>query len=410
MDELKAKEMVVKAGKQLVESGLIVRTWGNVSCRIDKNRIAITPSGKPYENLSPEDIVVVNLADESYEGNIKPSSEKGFHVEVYRQRPEINFVVHTHQINASLVSPLQRDIVVTNKNTASITGEKIVCAEYGLPGSKKLKQAVSKAVTKFKGKGFLLAYHGALCLGESYGEAFRVASYLEEACQDFLIDQFHRVSGKNIDSLDSAEMRNYFLQQKNVYSNQQSPIHLYNSIKKGEKIILYPEASVENPFPSSENNLEINLKGSLTGEIPPEHSQQAILHRAIYRKNKNLGAVVHTTYPEIMTVSQTGQKMLPLLDDFAQIIGPSVKVASSIYHPFNIARKFNLRSAVLIKNNGALCCGPNQSDANAAALVMEKGCKTLIATSIFKFPPAPINALESWLMRIIYLAKYSRQA
>ncbi len=97
MNEREAKENVVNAGKRLVKSGLIARTWGNVSCRISDNYFVITPSGRDYLTLSPEEIVKVSIADLSYRGDIKPSSEKGIHAEIYKHNPKINFVIHTHQ-------------------------------------------------------------------------------------------------------------------------------------------------------------------------------------------------------------------------------------------------------------------------------------------------------------------------
>ena len=92
MELLKAKEIVVEAGKKLVSTGLIARTWGNVSCRVDDESFVITPSGRAYETLTPDDIVLVKTADLSYEGDIKPSSEKGIHAQCYLLRPECNFV------------------------------------------------------------------------------------------------------------------------------------------------------------------------------------------------------------------------------------------------------------------------------------------------------------------------------
>ena len=90
MDLLQAKEIVVEAGKQLVATGLIARTWGNVSCRISDSQFVITPSGRDYLSLTPDDIVVVNLEDLSYEGDIKPSSEKGLHAQCYILRKDCN--------------------------------------------------------------------------------------------------------------------------------------------------------------------------------------------------------------------------------------------------------------------------------------------------------------------------------
>ena len=97
MDILEAKKIVVEAGKKLVETGLIARTWGNVSCRISDTQFVITPSGRDYISLTPDDIVTVNLYDLAYEGDIKPSSEKGLHAQCYILRPEVNFTIWNWQ-------------------------------------------------------------------------------------------------------------------------------------------------------------------------------------------------------------------------------------------------------------------------------------------------------------------------
>ena len=68
-----AKEFVIKAGLELSEAGLVARTWGNISARISDHQFAITPSGRAYDTLTPDDIVIVNIEDGSYEGSVKPS-------------------------------------------------------------------------------------------------------------------------------------------------------------------------------------------------------------------------------------------------------------------------------------------------------------------------------------------------
>lgn len=116
MTEQVAREQVIDAGKRLVQSGLIARTWGNVSCRLDSNYFIITPSGRDYLGLKPEDLVKVSIKDCSYSGDIKPSSEKGIHADLYQQRPDMNFVIHTHQKEASIVGTLNMDYVeLSNK-------------------------------------------------------------------------------------------------------------------------------------------------------------------------------------------------------------------------------------------------------------------------------------------------------
>ena len=87
--EIEAKELVIEAGKRLVETGLITRTWGNISARISDTQFVVTPSGRAYETLTPDQIVVVNIADGTYEGDIKPSGEKGIHLDAYELHSEL---------------------------------------------------------------------------------------------------------------------------------------------------------------------------------------------------------------------------------------------------------------------------------------------------------------------------------
>ena len=123
MDIQQAKELVIRAGKEVVASGLIARTWGNISCRVSDTQFVITPSGRAYEDLTPDEIVLVNIADLSYDGDIKPSSEKGIHAEAYKLRPEVNFVIHTHQMLASVISALGFDINSVEATSAEIVGD-----------------------------------------------------------------------------------------------------------------------------------------------------------------------------------------------------------------------------------------------------------------------------------------------
>ena len=88
-----AREIVCKTGTRLVELGLVPGTWGNVSLRIDGDRMAITPSGRDYGEMKPEDIVLVDLSSGSYEGP-KPSNEKILHGQIYLARKEVNAVIH----------------------------------------------------------------------------------------------------------------------------------------------------------------------------------------------------------------------------------------------------------------------------------------------------------------------------
>lgn len=136
-----AKHQVIEAGKQLVKENLIVRTWGNVSSRLDDNSFLITPSGRNYFTLTPAEIVEVKIADLSHKGDVKPSSEKRIHAAVYRNFPEINFIIHTHQENASILAASGLEAFQLPE-PSSLLGRQVPCAPYALPGTRTLQRNV----------------------------------------------------------------------------------------------------------------------------------------------------------------------------------------------------------------------------------------------------------------------------
>ncbi|MFV0366808.1 MAG: L-ribulose-5-phosphate 4-epimerase [Mangrovibacterium sp.] len=91
------KEEVCKANLDLVKYGMVIFTWGNVSgIDREKNLVVIKPSGVSYDNMKPEDMVVVDFDGKVMEGKYKPSSDTATHIELYKQFPNIGGVVHTH--------------------------------------------------------------------------------------------------------------------------------------------------------------------------------------------------------------------------------------------------------------------------------------------------------------------------
>lgn len=176
-----AVKLVIEAGHRLVEAGLIARTWGNISARISDTQFVITPSGMAYDTLTPDDIVTVNIADCSYEGDIKPSSEKGIHAESYKFRPDVNFVIHTHQLYATAYGTLGKELPTAEV----LLGGTVPCAEYGISSTKKLKKKVSESIqTHLRSNAFFMRYHGVLCLGTDLENAFDISLRLEDLCKE----------------------------------------------------------------------------------------------------------------------------------------------------------------------------------------------------------------------------------
>ena len=175
-----AVRLVMEAGHRLVEAGLTARTWGNISARISDTQFVITPSGISYDRLTPELIVTVNIGDCSYEGDVKPSSEKGIHADCYRLRPDVNFVIHTHQLCATAWGVIGKPMRLRD----GLLGEFVPNAEYGISSTKKLRKNVAASVEQHpKAKAVFMRGHGVLCLGEDCDECFAVAKRLEWLCR-----------------------------------------------------------------------------------------------------------------------------------------------------------------------------------------------------------------------------------
>lgn len=184
MELQEAKKQVIKAGKELAAEGLIARTWGNVSCRTDEEHFAISASGREYDTLTEDEVIELDM-ELNYEGEIKPSSEKKVHREIYRLKEDAGFIIHTHQHNASAVSAMGISVVKLDRTYEGL-GDFVLCADYGLPSTTRVADKVAEAVNESIGKAVIMSNHGAVCYGRDYEEAFAVARNLEEACGKYL--------------------------------------------------------------------------------------------------------------------------------------------------------------------------------------------------------------------------------
>lgn len=403
MELSKAKEIVVEAGKKLVSSGLIARTWGNVSCRVDDESFVITPSGRAYETLTPDDIVLVKLADLSYDGNIKPSSEKGIHAQCYLLRPECNFVIHTHQVNASIVSALGCDINNITGESCAIIGDNIPVAAYGLPGTGKLRKGVVNALLRSDSKAAIMKHHGAVCLGGDYDEAFKIASEVEKVCQRYLFEKYEAVSGKTAESF--KDICDYVADVKKRAEAPSPHVVPYDSTREGNVVVMKDKDGNEKYTLALKQEKVI-----LGGDFPSE----ADMHLAVYKKREDINCIIHSDKEEVVAASKVTKVLRPLLDDFAQIAGTTVKCAE--FNPNDTLRTSKKvvkalgkhRTAALIKDNGAICCGISPDEAEASEMVTAKNCKTFVAGQMFDKVKS-LGKLDCVLMNVIYRVKYSKQ-
>jgi len=204
--ELKAE--IIKSGLQLLSEGLVSRTFGNVSIRLDDTFMLITPSGRRYDDLNADDIVKVNYFTHNYEGSIKPSSEYKLHAEIYKVRKEINAVIHTHQQNASTIAAAHKTLPAILDDQAQLIGPDVLVAKYAHSSSSELVKNVVEALKDRMAA--LIANHGAVCIGRNIDEAFVVSQILEKACKAYIEASF--IGGaKSLDKFDAKKMHEDYL-------------------------------------------------------------------------------------------------------------------------------------------------------------------------------------------------------
>lgn len=168
---------------RLYERGLTTCSGGNISCRVDENTIAITPSGKDKARLKPEDIALVTLDGQSLSEDKKLSIETEMHLAVYRIREDVKALVHAHPIHASFYTAsslkLRTDIIAESR---FLLGEPVK-ADYALMGTEDLAKQVAEAFSKEKTSVVLMENHGVITCGDSLFKAFDRIEVLEAAAR-----------------------------------------------------------------------------------------------------------------------------------------------------------------------------------------------------------------------------------
>lgn len=187
MNREKAKLMqieVCKIAQDMYHSGLVAGTWGNISARVDDTYMVITPSGMDYERLCAEEMVVVNMNTQEYEGNLKPSIEAVVHAAIYLNKPEVNGIMHTHSTKALAIATARKGIPPICDDQVQILGGDVRLAAYTMPGTKEMADAVVEALKERAGA--LIANHGAITVGRTLREAYIASQVLEKTAMVYL--------------------------------------------------------------------------------------------------------------------------------------------------------------------------------------------------------------------------------
>jgi L-ribulose-5-phosphate 4-epimerase len=173
------KEELVELHLELPKNNLVVWTGGNVSARdAETGFIVIKASGIRYEEMRPEHMVVVDLDGKMVEGDYKPSSDVHSHLYIYKHRPDVGGVVHTHSVYASAFAAVNKPIPVVLTAIADEFGGPIPCGGFALIGD----DAIGKVVVESIGKSsaVLLKNHGVFTIGKNAKSAVKAAVMTED--------------------------------------------------------------------------------------------------------------------------------------------------------------------------------------------------------------------------------------
>jgi L-fuculose-phosphate aldolase len=177
------REEVARVAKALIQTGLVTGTSGNVSVRTPEGDVLVTPSGVDYEVLGPEDVVLVDLDMNVLAGSLVPSTETPMHTGIYKARPNVDAVVHTHSRFATTLACLGWEIPPVHYMLTTLGPDgRIPLAPYTLYGTEELADHAANALG---GSHYacLLRTHGTIAVGESAERAFSRTVVLEEMAE-----------------------------------------------------------------------------------------------------------------------------------------------------------------------------------------------------------------------------------
>ncbi len=176
------REQVWKLHLELPKNGLVTWTGGNVSARDpETNYVVIKPSGVRYEDLRPEHMVVVDMEGKVVEGKLKFSSDTASHLYIYRHRPDVNGLVHTHSPYATAFAALGKPIPVYLTAMADEFGGPIPCGRFALIGGQEIGQVVVESIGN--SPAVLLKNHGVFTVAQSAEAAVKAAVMVEDVAR-----------------------------------------------------------------------------------------------------------------------------------------------------------------------------------------------------------------------------------
>ncbi len=180
-------KLVVDTSMDLTNRGFLSATGGNISVRIPgENSFAITPSNYDYMKMIPDDICVLDMELRIQSGKRQPSVESAMHAAIYKVRPDVNAIIHTHQVYPSTLALIGKPIPALFDEQVRFLGRSVDIIPYAPSGTGMLMNTVAKRVRNHN-NAFIMANHGALLFGMDMERAVHNVSILEKCALAYLL-------------------------------------------------------------------------------------------------------------------------------------------------------------------------------------------------------------------------------
>jgi L-fuculose-phosphate aldolase len=398
------RQAVSDYGKRMLEHGLTTGTGGNISAR-DGDRIAISPSGMPYSDITPDDVPIVDLHGERISGERTPSSESRMHATIHHERDDVGAVVHTHSPYASTFASLNQPIPASHYLIA-FAGDQVPVAGYATYGTESLAELAIEALGN-EYDACLLKNHGVVAVGATVEAAYERALMVEYCARihyqalnigkpsllsdDIVSDlrEIFRSYGQAAQNTDEAAAVAPVPGDDDIPDERASVTDLGVSMveqgltkgtggnvsaRRGDRIAINP-SGVRYKDVSHSTVPVVDLDGEqVAGEL--EASSETPMHTMIYRSREDIGGVVHTHSPYASTFASLG-KPIPASHYLVAFAGDQIPVTD--YATPGTAELGELAvealgdeyDACLLGHHGVVTVGESAEEAFEVALMVE---------------------------------------
>ncbi len=267
---------LVKYSNRTYEKGFVAATDGNLSVRLDKNRIAITKSGLCKGDVTESDIIIVDLNGNKLEGNGKPSSELKIHLLAYNKRKDINAVVHSHPIFATAFATANLDFTDPIFPEVILTIGPVHLCKYGTPSTEELPNSMLPFIEN--SWAMIFQNHGSVTFGSDLVSAYNRTEKLEHAAKTILVSRLlggeNVLNQKDVNKLYEIAEKTWGIKPPSESYNSQINYNKDNIIPSGNGEIKYSEiieanlrARAGNPVFNYPNNTNRNKKYNFSKEL-----------------------------------------------------------------------------------------------------------------------------------------------